>query len=42
MKLTCMTQKELDLKELDLGIGGGGGGWQFGQFKAILKIEQNL
>lgn len=39
MKLTCMTQKELDLKELDLGIGGG---WQFGQFKAILKIEQNL
>ena len=39
MKLTCMTKKELDFKELDLGIVAGG---QFGQFKVIPQIEQNL
>lgn len=40
MKLTCMTQKELDLKELDLGIGGGGGGDSLVNLKQYLRLNK--
>lgn len=34
--------KRIRLERIRLEDWGQGGGWQFGQFKAILKIEQNL
>lgn len=40
MKLTCMTQKELDLKELDLRIGGREGGDSLVNLKQYLRLNK--